>query len=108
MGAPGGRRQQGNLHMDLMVPGCTLSLNAYIQVPDEGQGGELVLYPVKKDFVSRFVNAHFFSTVEIQNFYPDRDFYTEELLARDIEPLVYQPQQGDVVLIYPAYPHAVR
>ena len=71
----GGRRAEGNLHMDTVVPGSSLSLNVsfgrtagiahvrhlqtvavprYLNVP-EMSGGELVLYPIRKDFVQRFL-----------------------------------------------------
>mmetsp|Transcript_112408 Transcript_112408/g.358964 ORF Transcript_112408/g.358964 Transcript_112408/m.358964 type:complete len:335 (+) Transcript_112408:31-1035(+) len=106
----GERRPAGNLHMDTAVPGRTLSVNVYLRVPEgDAAGGELVLYPVRKDALSRVLNSHFFTTVEIQNFYPGRSFYTDGLLAsRQIEPIVYRPSPGDVVFIDPAYPHAVR
>ncbi|CAK9019197.1 Pyrimidine-specific ribonucleoside hydrolase RihB, partial [Durusdinium trenchii] len=42
---PGGRRKEGNIHMDTVVPGSTLSLNVYLNVP-EMSGGELVIFPV--------------------------------------------------------------
>eukprot|EP00971_Amphidinium_carterae_P208279 4132782-Amphidinium_carterae.1 len=103
--SPGGRRLGGNVHMDTVVPGSAISINVYLRVPQgSGCGGELVLYPVQKGMCSRFLNSHFFGTIDVQNFYPDRKFYTDDLLP---EPIVYQPQVGDVVLIDPAYPHAV-
>lgn len=104
--APGGRRREGNVHMDTVVPGSTLSMNLYLNVP-EMSGGELVLYPIRKDSLQRYLNSHFFETIDLQNFYPDHDFYTQEML-KEIEPIVYRPAAGDVVFIDPAYPHAVR
>mmetsp|Transcript_67602 Transcript_67602/g.197854 ORF Transcript_67602/g.197854 Transcript_67602/m.197854 type:complete len:334 (-) Transcript_67602:75-1076(-) len=106
----GDRRAEGNLHMDTVVPGRNLSINIYLRVPDgDDAGGELVLYPVRKDALSRALNSHFFTTVEIQNFFPGRTFYTDDLLSSsEIEPIVYRPAPGDVVFIDPAYPHAVR
>lgn len=103
---PGGRRREGNVHMDSLVPGTTLSMNLYLNVP-EMLGGELVLYPIRKDSLQRYLNSHFFETIDLQNFYPDHDFYTQEML-KEIEPIVYRPGAGDVVFIDPAYPHAVR
>lgn len=107
----GGRRAAGNVHMDTVVPGRTFSVNLYLRVPDSSQddGGEVILYPVKKDALSRVLNGHFFETVDIQNFYPDQTFYTQALLdSEGMEPLVYKPAAGDVVFLDPAYPHAVR
>eukprot|EP00929_Paragymnodinium_shiwhaense_P002903 TRINITY_DN103221_c0_g1_i1.p1 TRINITY_DN103221_c0_g1~~TRINITY_DN103221_c0_g1_i1.p1 ORF type:complete len:343 (-),score=72.86 TRINITY_DN103221_c0_g1_i1:84-1112(-) len=99
----GQRRAAGNLHMDTPIPGH-LSINLYLKVP----GGEIVLYPVRKDWMSRTLNRHFFETIEVMNFYPDRKFYVEDMLASGaIEPLVYKPEPGDVVIVDPAYPHAV-
>ncbi|CAE8651390.1 unnamed protein product, partial [Polarella glacialis] len=107
--SPGGRRQDGNVHMDTVVPGSTFSINVYLSVPPGTEGGELVLWPVRKGSLDRFLNAHFFETIEVQNFYPQHTFYTHDLLASGrIEPIVYRPAAGDVVLIDPAYPHAVR
>ncbi|CAK9097014.1 unnamed protein product, partial [Durusdinium trenchii] len=103
---PGGRRKEGNIHMDTVVPGSTLSLNVYLNVP-EMSGGELVLYPIRKDSLQRFLNSHFFETIDLQNFFPDKEFYTKEML-KEVEPIVYSPATGDVVFIDPAYPHAVR
>merc|ERR1711990_1173948 len=95
--------------MDTVMPGRMMSVNVYLQVPSGSDlGGELVLYPVKKDAWSRWVNSHFFYTVEIQNFFPNHTFYTEEVLARKIEPIIHRPEIGDVVIIDPAYPHAAR
>eukprot|EP00930_Biecheleria_cincta_P073249 TRINITY_DN60561_c0_g1_i1.p1 TRINITY_DN60561_c0_g1~~TRINITY_DN60561_c0_g1_i1.p1 ORF type:complete len:359 (+),score=49.36 TRINITY_DN60561_c0_g1_i1:26-1078(+) len=106
---PGGRKREGNVHMDSVVPGRTLSVNVYLSVPEDGTGGELILYPIRKGSLDRWLNSHFFSTVEVQNFYPDKTFYTEQLLASgQIEPIIYRPEAGDVVFIDPAYPHAVR
>ena len=58
----------------------------------EMSGGELVLYPIRKDALQRFLspgghlshgreakNAHFFETIDMQNFYPEHEFYTKEL-----------------------------
>eukprot|EP00927_Polykrikos_kofoidii_P086994 TRINITY_DN9911_c0_g3_i1.p1 TRINITY_DN9911_c0_g3~~TRINITY_DN9911_c0_g3_i1.p1 ORF type:complete len:367 (-),score=47.51 TRINITY_DN9911_c0_g3_i1:250-1350(-) len=105
---PGSRRRNGNTHMDTVVPGSTISVNVYLRVP-RGQGGELVLYPVRKTALDRVLNAHFFETIDIQNFYPGKSFYAEDVLVSGVvEPIVYQPQVGDIVLIDPAYPHAVR
>lgn len=92
--------------MDTVRPGSTLSMNLYLNVP-EMSGGELVLYPIRKDSLQRYLNSHFFETIDLQNFYPDHDFYTQEML-KEIEPIVYRPGAGDVVFIDPAYPHAVR
>eukprot|EP00434_Breviolum_minutum_P008015 symbB.v1.2.007070.t1/scaffold414.1/size398445/34 len=93
----GGRRKEGNVHMDTVLPHSTLSLNLYLNVP-EMSGGELVLYPVRKTSLQRFLNSHFFETIDLQNFYPNHDFYTKDMLE-DIEPIVYRPSAGDVVLI---------
>ncbi|CAL1141683.1 unnamed protein product, partial [Cladocopium goreaui] len=82
---PGGRRREGNVHMDSLVPGTTLSMNLYLNVP-EMLGGELVLYPIRKDSLQRYLNSHFFETIDLQNFYPDHDFYTQEML-KEIEPI---------------------
>merc|ERR1712129_279451 len=108
--AKGGRRANGNIHMDTVIPGRTMSINLYLQTPEGGNaGGELVLYPVQKGVWSRWLNSHFFNTVEMQNFYPDHTFYTEDVLsAADMNPIVHRPQAGDVVIIDPAYPHAAR
>lgn len=106
---PGGRKTNGNIHMDTVAPGTTLSANIYLRVPEDRDGGELVLYPTRKRFVDRVLNSHFFDTLEAQNFYPEHTFYTETLLNSGvIEPIVYRPRVGDVVLIDPAYPHGVR
>eukprot|EP00933_Yihiella_yeosuensis_P072550 TRINITY_DN80973_c0_g1_i1.p1 TRINITY_DN80973_c0_g1~~TRINITY_DN80973_c0_g1_i1.p1 ORF type:complete len:376 (-),score=54.24 TRINITY_DN80973_c0_g1_i1:122-1135(-) len=106
----GGRHRDGSVHMDVLVPGTNFSINVYLDVPDESfGGGELILYPTKKGQIDRFLNRHFFETIEVQNFYPGREFYTHELLASGkIEPIVYRPSAGDVIFIDPAYPHAVR
>lgn len=107
---PGGRRAEGNVHMDTAVPGQTLSANVYLRVPEGDEaGGELVLYPVEKGLLSRALNSHFFETLEVQNFYPDHNFYTSKLLESGVvKPIVYRPAAGDVVFLDPAYPHAVR
>lgn len=105
---PGGRRASGNVHMDTMVPGRTISINVYLQVPEgDNVGGEVVLYPVKKGWLARTLNSHFFTTLEVQNFHPELTFYTEEILS-GIKPIVHRPAIGDVVILDPAYPHAVR
>mmetsp|Transcript_7821 Transcript_7821/g.13650 ORF Transcript_7821/g.13650 Transcript_7821/m.13650 type:complete len:140 (-) Transcript_7821:41-460(-) len=104
---PGGRRKEGNVHMDTIRPGTTLSVNVYLRVPDDLSGGELVVYPIRKNSFQRFLNSHFFDTIDIQNFHPHHNFYTQELL-KQVPPIVFRPQVGDVVFIDPAYPHAVR
>ncbi|CAE7873574.1 unnamed protein product [Symbiodinium sp. KB8] len=76
---PGGRRREGNVHMDSVRPGSTLSVNVYLRVPEESSGGELLLHAVQKNAFQRFLNAHFFETIDMQNFYPDQKFYTQEL-----------------------------
>ncbi|CAE7282464.1 unnamed protein product [Symbiodinium natans] len=95
---PGGRRREGNVHMDSVRPGSTLSVNVYLRVPEETSGGELLLHPVQKDALQRYLNAHFFETIDLQNFYPDKKFYTKEMLD-GIPPIVYSPRAGDVVFI---------
>ncbi|CAE7220656.1 unnamed protein product, partial [Symbiodinium necroappetens] len=70
----------------------------YLRVPEESSGGELLLHAVQKNAFQRFLNAHFFETIDMQNFYPDQKFYTQEMLGR-IEPIVYRPRVGDVVFI---------
>lgn len=100
----------GNVHMDTVVPGRLFTVNVYLRVPEgDDCGGELVLYPVRKDFLSRVVCSHFFSTIDMQNFYPQHTFYSEKVLQEErLSPLRYKPAVGDVVLFDPAYPHAVR
>eukprot|EP00439_Symbiodinium_sp_Y106_P076286 s129_g15.t1 len=106
-----GRRREGNVHMDSVTPGSTLSVNVYLRVPEESSGGELLLHAVQKNAFQRFLNAHFFETIDMQNFYPDHKFYTQELqhssrknchfcsMLERIEPIVYRPRVGDVVFI---------
>ncbi|CAE7569025.1 unnamed protein product, partial [Symbiodinium pilosum] len=95
---PGGRRREGNVHMDSIRPGSTFSVNVYLRVPEEATGGELLLHAVQKSAIQRFLNAHFFGTIDLQNFYPEHTFYTQEVL-KNIPPIVYTPRVGDVVFI---------
>jgi hypothetical protein len=94
----GGRH--GVCHVDAGIDSPRLSSNIYLRVPKSG--GELRIWPLKLD--AKTARSPYYTLIKAVTF----DRHIQEVLHHNLpEPFVIRPQEGDLIIIDSARPHAV-